>query len=143
MGGLDPVGGAAGAGPGIIVDHQGYADISCRRNEMVSSLVLMVSPRSSSGQTEIDCYSFRDRKAEAAGRSLVYYSLGYRNRTSKRVTQDKVGKVIKWWGYFLSSSRGLGTTSSTLVGAIDVPKPCSDKRDVTTGLGGSHQPPIE
>nr|CAD7201933.1 unnamed protein product [Timema douglasi] len=29
-------------------------------------------------------------------------------------------------------SRGLGTTSSTLVDAIDVPKPCLDKRDVST-----------
>nr|CAD7429653.1 unnamed protein product [Timema monikensis] len=41
-------------------------------------------------------------------------------------------------------SRGLGTTSSTLVGAIDVPKPCSDKREVSTVVWEAlTQPPIE
>nr|CAD7425084.1 unnamed protein product [Timema monikensis] len=41
-------------------------------------------------------------------------------------------------------SRGLGTTSSTLVGAIDVPKPCLDKRDVTTVVWEAlTQPPIK
>nr|CAD7199745.1 unnamed protein product [Timema douglasi] len=39
---------------------------------------------------------------------------------------------------------GLGTTSSTLAGAIDAPKPCSDKRDVTTVVWEAlTQPPIE
>nr|CAD7200791.1 unnamed protein product [Timema douglasi] len=41
-------------------------------------------------------------------------------------------------------SRGLGTTSSTLMGAIDVPKPCSDNRDVTTVVWEAlNQPLIE
>nr|CAD7398176.1 unnamed protein product [Timema poppensis] len=42
------------------------------------------------------------------------------------------------------TKRGLGTTSSTLMGAIDVPKPCSDKRDVTTVVWEAlNQPLIE
>nr|CAD7569600.1 unnamed protein product [Timema californicum] len=36
-------------------------------------------------------------------------------------------------------TRGLRITSSTLEGATDAPKPCSDKREVSnSGLGGSH-----